>query len=139
LIPHPQINLLLGNLGHVLSSQLQPAPASSGFSDEELSLLEEQGITEITPGQWMRTEQQSEGRFMLIPVDPQQELLRLRRTAKGDEIMGAVGENMVNQLTVARARGTNTMVPLIRHPRAPQERKYTSIHALDARASWVRG
>ena len=37
---------------------------------------------------------------MLTPVDPQQELLRLQRTAKGDELMGAVGENMVNQMTV---------------------------------------
>ena len=37
---------------------------------------------------------------MLSPVDPQQELVRLQRSAKGEEIMGAVGENMVNQLTV---------------------------------------
>ncbi len=34
---------------------------SSGFSDHELTLLTDQGITEITPGRWMRTEEQSGG------------------------------------------------------------------------------
>ena len=37
---------------------------------------------------------------MLTPVDPRREILRIRRAADGDEIMGAVGENMVRQLTV---------------------------------------
>ncbi len=77
-----------------------PASASSAFSDLEMTILREQGISEITPGQWMRTEQLADGRIMLSPVDPRQELLSIRRSTEGEQIMGAMGENMVNQLTV---------------------------------------
>ncbi len=40
-------------------------PASATFSDAELSLLQERGITEITPRRWMHTEVQASGRIML--------------------------------------------------------------------------
>jgi len=40
-------------------------PASATFSDAELSLLKERGITEITPGQWMHTTEQADGRIVL--------------------------------------------------------------------------
>ena len=40
-------------------------PASATFSDAELSLLQERGITEITPGRWMQTVEQASGRIML--------------------------------------------------------------------------
>jgi len=46
----------------ILSDPMQGSPAlstieqaSAGFSDAELSLLKDQGVTEITPGRWMRT------------------------------------------------------------------------------------
>jgi hypothetical protein len=78
LIPIPQITLLLDNLGHVPSLSfihlrpaslsfihLRPASlnmsqlASASYSDEESSLLDEVGVTEITPGMWMRTSEQT--------------------------------------------------------------------------------
>jgi len=43
----------------------QGVPSSSSFSDAELSLLAERGITEITPGRWMHTAEQASGRIML--------------------------------------------------------------------------
>jgi len=56
-------------------------PTSATFSDAELSLLTERAITEITPGQWMHTVKQADGRIILTPVDPRQELLTIKREA----------------------------------------------------------
>jgi len=71
-------------------TEVVPTPStSSDFSDAEVSLLKERSITEITPGQWMHTQEQADGRIILTPVDPRQELLSLKRTAQGDRIMGA--------------------------------------------------
>ena len=42
-----------------------PAPSkASSFSDVELSLLKERRITEITPGNWMYTQEQADGRII---------------------------------------------------------------------------
>ena len=57
-----------------LSSSFLPAstegfdvvPTSSSFSDAELSLLQDRAITEITPGQWMHTQEQADGRIVLM-------------------------------------------------------------------------
>ena len=49
----------------VPSPSSQGVPSSSSFSEAELSLLNERGITEITPGQWMRTVEQADGRIVL--------------------------------------------------------------------------
>ncbi len=42
-----------------------PAPSKASFSDAELSLLKERGITEIMPGNWMHTQEQAYGRIIL--------------------------------------------------------------------------
>ena len=82
-------------------SDVVPTPStSSAFSDAELSLLKDRAVTEIMPGQWMHTQKQADGRIVLTPVDPRQELLTIKREAKGDQIMGAVGEHMIQQLSV---------------------------------------
>ena len=71
-----------------------------GYTEAEVSLLKERAITEVTPGQWMHTVKQANGSILLTPVDPRQELLTIKREAQGDEIMGAVGEHMIQQLSV---------------------------------------
>jgi len=45
-----------------LSEVVQPSPTSSPFSDAELSMLQERGITQVTPGRWMHTQEQADGR-----------------------------------------------------------------------------
>ena len=47
------------------SLDVPPSPTSSPFTDAELSLLKDWGITEVTPGRWMRTAEQTDGRIML--------------------------------------------------------------------------
>ena len=42
-----------------------PELPRADFSQAELSLLKEQGITEITPGRWMHTVEQADGRVVL--------------------------------------------------------------------------
>ena len=49
----------------ILSDPIQAEHVSAVFSDAELSLLQERGITEITPGRWMHTEEQASGWIML--------------------------------------------------------------------------
>ena len=73
----------------IQSDPIQAEHVSAVFSDAELSLLKDQGVTEITPGRWMRTMEQADDRIVLTPVEPRQELLNIRREAQGERIMGA--------------------------------------------------
>jgi len=49
-----------------LSGVVPPPSTSSSFSEAELSLLKDRAITEITPGQWMHTQEQADGRIVLM-------------------------------------------------------------------------
>lgn len=73
---------------------------TSQLSESDLKLLASQLITEVTPGRWMRTVERSDGSIVLTPVDPHRELLSLKRSAQGDRIMNAVGEQMITSLSV---------------------------------------
>ena len=41
-----------------------PVLPHADFSEAELSLLNDRGVTEITPGRWMHTEEQASGRII---------------------------------------------------------------------------
>jgi len=50
----------------VPSPSSQGVPSPSSFSDAELSLLKDRAVTEIMPGQWMHTQEQANGRIVLM-------------------------------------------------------------------------
>ena len=72
-------------------SDAEHGSASLGVTEQELTLLKAHQITQITPGQWMHTTQQGDGRIILTPADPQAELQIIRNEARGDAIIDSIG------------------------------------------------
>ena len=85
---------------HSDSPRHEDTRGTSQFTQSDINLLAGQQITEVTPGRWMRTHERSDGSIVLTPVDPHRELLSLKRSAQGDRIMNAVGEQMITSLSV---------------------------------------
>jgi len=81
------------------SDPIHAEHVSAVFSDAELSLLKDRGITEVTPGRWMHTAEQADGRIMLPPVDARQELLNIRREAQGERIWARVRNGTIPLFT----------------------------------------
>jgi hypothetical protein len=63
---------------------------SSGLTEQQVALLNSRAITEITPGQWMHTREQADGRIVLTPVDPRMELQMIEGQTRGDAIVVAL-------------------------------------------------
>ena len=82
-----------------LSEVVRPPSTSSAFSDAEISLLKDRGIAEVTPGRWMHTAEQADGRIMLPPVNARQELLNIRREAQGERIWARVRNGTIPLFT----------------------------------------
>ena len=51
-------------LTRISARQDVPSSSPSSFSDVEISLLKERRITEVTPGHWMHTQEQADGRII---------------------------------------------------------------------------
>jgi hypothetical protein len=86
----------LGNPGEKPSNL-----GSAGFTDAEIQILNDNSIIEISPGRWMRMEEQSNGSIVLTSVDPRKELTKVRREFEGDKLMDSVGDNLIKQLSVS--------------------------------------
>jgi hypothetical protein len=62
---------------------------SSGLTEQEIALLNARAITQITPGQWMHTQEGAGGTIVLTPVDPRMELQMIEGQTRGDAIARA--------------------------------------------------
>jgi hypothetical protein len=62
---------------------------SQGLTEQQVALLKSRAITQITPGQWMHTRKQSDGKIVLTPVDPRMELQMIEGQTRGDAIARA--------------------------------------------------